>query len=79
MQKKKGRYIIVVSFIFVAFVVTKVYFKEENSYGNSSSIIRSTDINYSVNMLDKESPEVSVNQLEINRMMEASWTSINIY
>ena len=30
-------------------------------------------------MLDKESPEVSVNQLEINRMMEASWTSINIY
>ena len=79
MQKKKGRYIIVVSFIFVAFVVPKVYFKEENSYGNSSSIIRSTDINYSVNMLDKESPEVSVNQLEINRMMEASWTSINIY
>ena len=79
MQKKKGRYILVVSFIFVAFVVPKVYFKEENSYGNSSSIIRSTDINYSVNMLDKESPEVSVNQLEINRMMEASWTSINIY
>ena len=79
MQKKKGRYIIVVSFIFVAFVVPKVYFKGENSYGNSSSIIRSTDINYSVNMLDKESPEVSVNQLEINRMMEASWTSINIY
>ena len=79
MQKKKGRYIIVVSFIFVAFVVPKVYFKEENSYGNSSSIIRSTDINYSVNMLDKEIPEVSVNQLEINRMMEASWTSINIY
>ena len=79
MQKKKGRHIIVVSFIFVAFVVPKVYFKEENSYGNSSSIIRSTDINYSVNMLDKESPEVSVNQLEINRMMEASWTSINIY
>ena len=79
MLKKKGRYIIVVSFIFVAFVVPKVYFKEENSYGNSSSIIRSTDINYSVNMLDKESPEVSVNQLEINRMMEASWTSINIY
>ena len=79
MQKKKGRYIIVVSFIFVAFVVPKVYFKEENSYGNSSSIIRSTDINYSVNMLDKESPEVSVNQLEINRMMEGSWTSINIY
>ena len=79
MQKKKGRYIIVVSFIFVAFVVPKVYFKEENSYGNSSSIIRSTDINYSVNMLDKESPEVSVNQLEINRMMEAIWTSINIY
>ena len=79
MQKKKGRYIIVVSFIFVAFVVPKVYFKEENSYGNSSSIMRSTDINYSVNMLDKESPEVSVNQLEINRMMEASWTSINIY
>ena len=79
MQKKKGRNIIVVSFIFVAFVVPKVYFKEENSYGNSSSIIRSTDINYSVNMLDKESPEVSVNQLEINRMMEASWTSINIY
>ena len=30
-------------------------------------------------MLDKEIPEVSVNQLEINRMMEASWTSINIY
>ena len=30
-------------------------------------------------MFDKDSPEVSVNQLKVNRMMEAIGTSINIY